>query len=171
VVRGLQLAGEYARQTGITLVLQNHHDIAAHYREFAWLLRELGHPHIKAAFDCWALWLHGARGDELRLAVHQLAPWMEFTTVADYKTMPQYSYRPDRVNYQQEISVVRATQPGEGELDYSGFFRGLHETGYRGPVAYEMCAPLEGGGSIENLDRTALAFLRFLRTHEEASGA
>lgn len=170
VVRGLQLAGEYARQAGIILVLQNHHDIAAHYREFAWLLRELGHPHIKAAFDCWALWLHGARGEEIRRAVQELAPWMEFTTVADYKAMPQYSYRPDRVNYQPETSVVRATQPGEGELDYRAFFQGLRETGYRGPVAYEMCAPLEGGGSLENLDRTARAFLRFLRAHEEASG-
>lgn len=166
VVRGLQLAGEYARQAGITLVLQNHHDIAAHYREFAWLLRELNHPHIKAAFDCWAIWLHGARGDALRAAVHELAPWMEFTTVADYRVMRQFTYIPDHVDYREEVPVVRATQPGEGDLDYDSFFQGLRETGYRGPVAYEMCAPLEGGGSIENLDRTARAFLGFLHRQE-----
>lgn len=38
----------------------------------------------------------------------------------------------------------------------------LRDGGYRGPVAYEMCSPLRGGGSIENLDRCARLFLQFL---------
>lgn len=166
VVRGLRLAGKYAEDFGVTLLLQNHHDIAAHFKEFAWLLRELDHPRIKAAFDCWAVWLQGARGEELRQAVREIAPWLAFTTVADYKVMPQFTYRPDRVHYAPCIPpLTRATAPGEGELDYGSFFAGLRDAGYHGPVAYEMCAPLEGGGQIENLDRAAGIFLEFLRKH------
>ncbi|MDZ7638655.1 MAG: sugar phosphate isomerase/epimerase family protein [Bryobacterales bacterium] len=169
VVRGLRLAGEYAKESGVTLLLQNHHDIAAHYKEFAWLLRELDHPQIKAAFDCWAVWLQGARTEQLRQAVRELAPWLAFTTVADYKVMPQFTYRPDQVNYAPCVpALVRATAPGEGELDYDSFFAGLKDAGYRGPVAYEMCAPLEGGGSVGNLDRTARIFLEFLTRHESS---
>ena len=169
VVRGLRLAGKYAKESGVTLLLQNHHDIAVHFKEFAWLLSELDHPHIKAAFDCWAAWLHGARGEELRLAVQTIAPWLAFTTVADYKVMPQFTYRPDHINYTPCVPpLVRATAPGEGELDYNAFFAGLRDVGYRGPVAYEMCAPLEGGGGVENLDRTAGIFLDFLRKQASA---
>lgn len=169
VVRGLRLAARYAEESGVTLLLQNHHDIAAHFKEFAWLLKELDHPRIKAAFDCWAVWLQGARGEQLRRAVREIAPWLAFTTVADYKVMPQFTYRPDHVHYAECVPpLTRATVPGEGELDYDSFFAGLREVGYRGPVAYEMCAPLEGGGQIENLDRTATAFLDFLRRQGDA---
>jgi len=31
-------------------------------------------------------------------------------------------------------------------------------------VAYEMCSPLAGGGSMENLDRCARRFLEFIRS-------
>ena len=58
--------------------------------------------------------------------------------------------------------VVRAVPCGTGEADYASFFGGLKAVGYRGYVAYEMCEVLEGGGSIENLDRTARALLSFL---------
>jgi hypothetical protein len=34
--------------------------------------------------------------------------------------------------------------------------------GYGGAVAYEMCSPLLGGGSIENLDRDGQRFLEFM---------
>ena len=48
-------------------------------------------------------------------------------------------------------------------IDYAAFFEGLRHVGYQGHVAYEMCAVLEGGGSLENLDRTARRFLEFLK--------
>jgi sugar phosphate isomerase/epimerase len=58
---------------------------------------------------------------------------------------------------------VRAVPFGQGFIDYKAFFRGLREGGYKGYVAYEMCEVLEGGGSIENLDRTARKFLETFR--------
>jgi sugar phosphate isomerase/epimerase len=50
----------------------------------------------------------------------------------------------------------------EGFIDYSAFLKALKSGGYNGPVAYEMCSPLLGGGSEENLDRYARKFLEFI---------
>ena len=41
-------------------------------------------------------------------------------------------------------------------------FRALKEIGYQGYISYEMCEVLDGGGSIENLDRTAKKFLDYV---------
>ena len=43
--------------------------------------------------------------------------------------------------------------------------RGLVEGGYEGPILYEMCSPLRGGGSLENLDACARKFLDWVRDH------
>ena len=55
-------------------------------------------------------------------------------------------------------------------IDYAAFFEGLRHVGYQGHVAYEMCAMLEGGGSLENLDRTARRFLEFLGRQDWTRG-
>src|SRR6185503_9791870 len=34
----------------------------------------------------------------------------------------------------------------------SRFFKGLRDGGFNGTAVYEMCSPLRGGGSLENLD-------------------
>jgi len=59
------------------------------------------------------------------------------------------------VNYKRLDDMVRAVPLGEGFLDLEGFMAGLREGGFDGYVAYEMCSPLRGGGSEENLDRAA----------------
>jgi sugar phosphate isomerase/epimerase len=163
VVKGLRLAAREASRYGVTLVVQNHHDIASHHQQFAWLLDEVNEPNVRAAFDAWAPFLQGHSGDDLARAVESIGSRIEFTTVADYVIQPQFRYDPGRVNYVREQSaLVRAVAPGTGQVDYESFFRGLRSAGYRGPVAYEMCATLQGGGSIENLDRTARQFLEFM---------
>ena len=54
---------------------------------------------------------------------------------------------------------VQAVPVDEGFIDYRAFLRSLREGGFDGSVAYEMCSPLLGGGSEENLDRYALRFV------------
>ncbi len=104
-------------------------------------------------------------------AVELVGPWLDFTTVADYVVQPRFRYDADRVNYTADgPPVVRAVAPGTGEVDYESFFEGLRNIGYRGPVAYEMCAVLEGGGSIENLDKTARSFLQYIERTVILSG-
>jgi sugar phosphate isomerase/epimerase len=51
---------------------------------------------------------------------------------------------------------------GEGFIDYKSFLGALDAGGFTGTVAYEMCSPLLGGGSVENLDCYARKFLEFM---------
>jgi L-ribulose-5-phosphate 3-epimerase len=164
IVKGLRMAGNEAARHGVTLAVQNHHDIACHHDQLAWLMEEVGHPNVRLAFDAWAPHLQGVRGEALVRGVEKVGKFIELTTVADYEVQRRFRYDPNAVSYVAEPApVVRAVAPGAGEIDYASFFEGLRNAGYRGPVAYEMCAALKGGGSIENLDRTARTFLEFLR--------
>ncbi len=163
LVKGLRLAAREAARCGVDLILQNHHDLACHHKQLAWMLEEVNEPNLKCAFDAWAPHLQGVRGEELVEAVELLRPWLAFTTVADYVVQPRFRYDPERVNYvREEPPLVRAVPAGKGEVDYRSFFQGLRKIAYRGPVAYEMCAVLKGGGSLDNLDKAAVQFLKFL---------
>src|SRR5438445_13587027 len=110
-------------------------------------------------FDAWPPALQGA---DLAAAVRKLAPYLAHTTVADYVRRPRFRYQPQLVNYTRETDLVRAVPMGEGFIDYCSFLRALREAGFQGHVAYEMCSPLHGGGSEENLDRCARKFLEFM---------
>ena len=51
---------------------------------------------------------------------------------------------------------------GEGFIDYRTFLGTLVDNGFGGTVAYEMCSPILGGGSEENLDHYARGFLEYI---------
>jgi sugar phosphate isomerase/epimerase len=76
--------------------------------------------------------------------------------------MPRLHYAHDLTNYLHRDSYNRAVPVGEGFIDYESFIGTLKEIGYQGYVGYEMCAELAGGGSLENLDRTAREFLDYI---------
>jgi sugar phosphate isomerase/epimerase len=159
------LLRECARQAArfdVTVGVQNHHDTAVHHDSLFELLEEIGEPNCKAMFDAWAPALQGA---DLAAAVRRMAPYIAHTTVADYVRRPRFRYQPALVNYTPETDAVRAVPMGEGFIDYAAFFAALQEVGYKGWVAYEMCSPLRGGGSEENLDRCAKQFLRYMERH------
>ncbi len=163
VVQGLKLSSRKAAEYGDTLVVQNHHDIAIHPDATYWLIREVGEPNCKAAFDAWSPALQGMSGKELAAAVRKMAPYTVYTTVADYVKQPRFRYNAQVTNYLRQDDVIRAVPFGTGFIDYRSFFEALKQTGYRGFVAYEMCEVLEGGGSLENLDNTARKFLEYFR--------
>lgn len=163
VVQGLRLAARKAAEYGITLAVQNHHDIAVHPDATLWLLREVNEPNCKAAFDAWSPALQGINGQDLKQAVIKMGSYVAYTTVADYVKHPRFTYDATLTDYLRRDDVVRAVPFGKGFIDYKAFFEGLKEIGYQGYVAYEMCEVLEGGGSIENLDRTARQFLEYFR--------
>lgn len=160
-IESLKEVARRAADHGVTLAVQNHHDMAASAETLADLLEEIDHPHCKAAFDAWAPALHGC---DLVASVRRLRQWIVHTTVADYVRRPRQVYVPNLVNYVRETDVVRAVPMGEGFIDYAAFFDALREVGYVGAVAYEMCSMLRGGGSEENLDRYAASFLAWMRT-------
>ncbi len=160
-VESLRECARRVANFGVTLAVQNHHDMAAHFETMADLLEEIDHPHCKAAFDAWAPALHGC---DLVAGVDRLKDWIVHTTVADYVRRPRQVYVPNIVNYTREPDAIRAVPMGEGFIDYRGFFAALRKIGYTGSVAYEMCSMLKGGGSEANLNRYATAFLEWMRS-------
>lgn len=151
-VRAVRECATVAADHGVILGVQNHHDVGVGVDSYIEFLDDVDHPNCKAMFDPWAPALHG---DDLRLCARRLAPRMIQTTLADYVRLPRYQYVPGLVNYQRLQDAVRAVPLGEGFVDLKAFFSGLREAGFSGYVAYEMCSPVRGGGSEQNLDRTA----------------
>jgi sugar phosphate isomerase/epimerase len=163
VVEGLKMAGKIAAQYGITLIVQNHHDIAVHHDAMKWLLDEVNLPNVKAAFDCWSPTMEGLSSEEIKKAIYTMKPYILHTTTADYEKLPRFRYESEQVNYVPLLPENRLVPIGEGYLDYKTFINTLKEIGYQGYIAYEMCAELKGGGSIENLDNAARTFLEYVK--------
>lgn len=161
LVETLREAAERAAAFDVTLGVQNHHDCAVHHLSFLDLLQAVDHPNCRACFDAWSPAL---QGDDLAAAARLLAPWTVHTTAADYQYRPRFRYQPAQVNYAAQTPAVQAVAMGQGFIDYKAFLGALREGGYAGPLAYEMCSPLLGGGAEANLDRTARAFLGWLQS-------
>jgi sugar phosphate isomerase/epimerase len=92
-----------------------------------------------------------------------MKPYIVHTTTADYEKLPRYTYEITHTNYIEQIAQMRAVEMGEGFLDYKTFINTLKEIGYQGYITYEMCEVLKGGGSVENLDKAAKAFLEYVK--------
>jgi sugar phosphate isomerase/epimerase len=163
VVAGLKMAGKLAAQFGVTLVVQNHHDIALHHDAMYWLLKEVNMPNVLAGWDAWSPTLEGLSKDEIRQSILKMKPYIVNTIAADYQVHPRFIYENTLTNYRAEQPVMRAMPMGQGIIDYKTWFETLREIGYQGWVVYEMCEVLDGGGSIENLDKTAKIFLEYMK--------
>lgn len=152
---------------GVTIAIQNHHDLGLHTEALIEMLHDIDRPNCKLGFDAWSPAL---RGESLYDAARLAAPHTVLTTNADYLKAPRHRYRPELVNYErQEPDWIRAVPFGTGFIDYRAFFQGLVEGGFLGIATYEMCSPLRGGGGLENLDACARAYLDWMR-RESARG-
>jgi len=157
----LREAGGRAERCGISLAVQNHHDLAVDTESMAFLLDEVGLPNVKAGYDAWSPYL---RGEDLAAGARFMARRTALTIAANYRTLARYSYRSDLVNYRrEEPDFVRAAAMEDGEIDYGPFLAELKRGGFDGPVVYEMCSPLAGGPGMQNLDNKARAFLEYMR--------
>lgn len=149
-----------AASHGVIIAIQNHHDVGLHTEALLEMLCDIERPNCKLGFDAWSPAL---RGENLYESAKLAAPHTVITTNADYIKVPRHRYRPELVNYErQPVDWVRAVPFGSGFIDYEAFFNGLKEGGFDGIATYEMCSPLRGGGSLENLDACASAYLTWL---------
>ncbi|HTQ55116.1 MAG TPA: sugar phosphate isomerase/epimerase family protein [Bryobacteraceae bacterium] len=164
IVDALRECARRAAACGVTIGVQNHHDIACAVDSLYDLIREVDHPNCRAMFDAWAPALQGA---DLAAAAAKMAKLTVHTTVANYQMRPRFKYVPALVNYQPLTPSVQAVPVDEGFIDYTAFLSALEDGGYEGAVAYEMCSPLAGGGSVANLDRYARRFLEFMRALQQ----
>jgi len=163
VVEGLRLAGDRAAEYGVILAVQNHHDIGVSPEAMYWLLKEVNHPNVKAAWDAWSPTMQGLSKEEIRQSVLKMKPYIIHTTAAQYVRHPRFHYLPELVHYSRDEPVNLEVPMGPGLVDYETFIGTLKEIGYQGYIAYEICAVTEGGGSVENLDRTARQFLEYVK--------
>ncbi len=146
---------------GVTIAIQNHHDLALHTESLLELLADIGRPNCKLGFDAWSPAL---RDEDLYRSAKLAAPHTIITTSADYIKTARHRYRPEFVNYErQPVDWVRAVPFGTGFIDYAAFFKGLKDGGFDGIATFEMCSPLRGGGDITNLDACATTYLNWMR--------
>jgi sugar phosphate isomerase/epimerase len=163
VVIAFREMSERAAAHGVTIAIQNHHDLGLHTDALLDLLADINKPNIKLGFDAWSPAL---RGENLYEAARKAAPHTAITTNADYVRVPRYHYQPALVNYErQSPDWVRAVPFGTGFIDYAAFFKGLREGGFNGVAVYEMCSPVRGGGSLENLDACAKQYVEWMKAH------
>ncbi|MFV2065481.1 MAG: sugar phosphate isomerase/epimerase family protein [Pirellulales bacterium] len=163
VVRTLQEMSDRATAHGVTLAVQNHHDVGVHTDVLLELLSDIDRENCKIGFDAWSPAL---RGEDLYEAARKVAPHVAMTTNADYVRLPRFRYQPELINYLSVApDLVRAVKFGEGFIDYEAFFRGLVEGGFDGVANYEMCSPVRGGGELQNLDAYAAHYLGWMREH------
>lgn len=161
VAGALRECCDRAAPHGVTVAIQNHHDLAVHTTALLELLADIDRPNCKLGFDAWSPAL---RGEDLYESARRAAPHTVITTNADYVRLPRALYQPALVNYQPaQPDLVRAVPFGKGFIDYPAFFRGLADGGFNGVATYEMCSPLRGGGSVENLDHCAARYLHWMR--------
>jgi sugar phosphate isomerase/epimerase len=160
VVMLLREMSDRAAAHGVILAIQNHHDVAVHTTALLELFSDVDRPNCKLGFDAWSPFL---RGEDVYESARLAAPHTAITTNADYIRLPRFQYRPELVNYEPiGPAMVRAVPFGTGEIDFAGFFRGLREGGFDGVATYEMCSPIRGGGTIDNLDGYARTYLRWM---------
>jgi sugar phosphate isomerase/epimerase len=161
VVSALQEMCDRAAGHGVTLAVQNHHDIGVHTDALLEMVGDIDRKNCKVGFDAWSPAL---RGEDLYQAAKKMAPHTAITTNADYIRLKRFVYQPELINYRKaEPDLVRAVKFGEGFIDYKNFFRGLRDGGFDGVANYEMCSPIRGGGSAENLDTYAANYLKWMK--------
>jgi sugar phosphate isomerase/epimerase len=168
VVAALKECAQRAAEFGVTIGVQNHHDIAVGYESQYDLIQAIGEPNCRALFDAWAPALHG---EDLDAAARKMAPITPHTTIAAYQKRPRYHYDSAVVNYTALTPYIQAVPIDEGFIDYRKFLGALRTGGFHGSIAYEMCSPLLGGGSMENLDRYATHFLEFIHDFRGRAGS
>jgi sugar phosphate isomerase/epimerase len=160
-VKALQECCDRAKAFGVTIAVQNHHDLAVDSESLLEFHADINRANCKLSFDAWSPAL---RGEDLYAAAKKMAPITAITTNADYVKFPRWHYRPEYTNYErQEPDLVRAVPFGTGFIDYASFFRGLEDGGFDGWANYEMCEKLRGGSSMQNLDRCAKIYLDWLK--------
>jgi len=160
-VKAIQECCDRAAAHDCTVAIQNHHDVGVHSTALLELLNDVARRNCKLGFDAWSPAL---RGEDLYAAARAMAPHTVCTTNADYVKLPRFQYQPALVNYLPALpDAVRAVPFGTGFIDYEAFFAGLRDGGFDGIATYEMCSPLRGGGSRQNLDSCATAYLKWMR--------
>jgi len=159
-------AAATAEAVGVKLGVQNHSTIACHHQALLALLDEIGSDAVGLVLDAPTLHM---QGEDPASVVRACAGKVLHSHVSDFRALRYFEYDPAWVRYTEGEAVDLAVPAGQGYINYRAFLAALKAAGYDGALSYEMCSPLLGGGSMENLDRCARETLRFLVETWEAA--
>jgi sugar phosphate isomerase/epimerase len=132
IVDALRECARRAAQFGVTIGVQNHHDIACGFESLDDLILEVDEPNCRAMFDAWAPALHRA---DLCAAAARMARRTVHTTIANHHIRPRYKYQPALVNYEKQTPQIQAVPIDQGFIDYGAFLSALEAAGFAGTVA------------------------------------
>lgn len=168
-VQYIREGAKFAEGQGVFLALQNHSEITVHHWDILKMIEEINSPAMRVALDAPYVIKTGV---PLEKAVEEVGSLIVYSTASDHKSYPvSFHNHPSISRLPGYYTLMRSvTLPaGEGETDYLTFFRALKRVGYDSYMAYEICSPIQGGGSEANLDRCAKQSLAHLRkVYQEA---
>ena len=159
VVAGLRQAADRASDCGVTLGIQNHSCIAAHPDSLLDLLADIGHDSAKVILDAPYIVTFG---EPIRETVLKFGDRIVLSHLTDFLRRPRHRYDSSTVMFHEGGEEMVGVTPGDGPTDFREFVSALKEVGFTGWLSYEMCSPLVGGGSEENLDRNATKTLEYM---------
>ena len=155
----------YAEDDGVILAMQNHSELTINHVDVLEMIHEIGSPSLKMALDPPYICMTGVPYDK---AVEDCKDVLAYSTTSDFIRIdtPVNTRIPGFLHYSSGFFLLfrKKTVPlGQGEVDYRSFLSSLKKIGYDDYLAYEICSPIIGGGSEENLDRCAKESLNFLK--------
>lgn len=159
-VRGLQEAARIAARYGVTMGVQNHSCIASHPDSLMDMVTDIGEGNVGIVLDAPMVAEHHL---PLRETVLRVGQRIVHSHLTDFVRRTRYRYLPETVTYEEAGLEMVAVPVGEGDVNYPEFVTALADIGYQGALSYEMCSPLVGGGSEENLDRCARQTLAYIQ--------
>ena len=158
-VEGVRACADAAAEYGVTIGVQNHHDIAVTADSMLAFLKDVDRKNVKAMYDAWA---PAGTGEDLAASARKMAGSTVYTTVADYECIDREKLDYSLLSFSPRPKARRACPMGEGHIDYKGFFTELMQCGFDGDVCYEMCSALRDGGKEDVLDEYARRFLEYM---------
>ncbi len=162
-VQYIREGAKFAEDQGVFLALQNHSEITVHHLDVLKMIEEINSPAMRVALDApYVL----KTGEPLEKAVKDVGPLIAYSTASDHQSrVVAFHNAPSTFKMMGYYSLYRSlTMPvGGGDVDYHAFFRALKKVGYDAYMAYEICSPIQGGGSEANLDQCARQSLAQLR--------
>jgi sugar phosphate isomerase/epimerase len=159
-VKGIKESAKIASEYGITIGVQNHSCIASDPDSLLDFMAEIDEPNVSVVLDAPYIDNHSK---PLYETVLKYKGKIVHTHLTDFIRREKYRYIPETVTFESNGMEMIAVPVGQGGIDYAEFIRALKEIGYDGALSYEMCSPLVGGGSEENLDRCAGETLSYVK--------
>jgi L-ribulose-5-phosphate 3-epimerase len=164
-VKYLKEGVKYAEDSDVILALQNHSELTFNHMDVLEMIEEVESRYLKIALDPPYICMSGIPYDR---AVEDCKKFIVYSTTSDFIGIPApvNTRVPGFLHYSAGLFVLyrKKTVPlGQGDVDYRSFLSALKKVGYDDYLAYEICSPIVGGGSEENLDRCAAISLQYLK--------